>query len=124
MKPEALRAVAERYAKLMGTGDWKAIVALFADDATMEDPVGAEVHRGIEAITVLYQTSSKIGVGFEVTGPIRVAGSEVAFPLIATLPSKDGQKSFIDVIDLMAFNESGKISSLRAFWRPQDIRSA
>jgi len=32
------------------------------------------------------------------------------------------QKLYIDVIDVMTFNEAGKITSMRAFWNPQEMR--
>jgi steroid delta-isomerase len=57
----------------------------------------------------------------EITGPIRVSGLECAVPMLAELTMNDS-KSYIDVIDVMTFDEGGKITSMRAFWSPAEMR--
>ena len=32
------------------------------------------------------------------------------------------QKSYIDVIDEFSFDDAGKITSMRAFWSPAELR--
>jgi hypothetical protein len=60
-------------------------------------------------------------VQLELSGPIRVAGSEAAFPLVGTL-GPPGARSQIDIIDVMRFDLAGRIASLRAFWSADAIR--
>ena len=48
--PERIRAVVDDYVRLVGSGTADEIVALYAEDATVEDPVGTEVRRGHAAI--------------------------------------------------------------------------
>lgn len=43
---EHMTAVVQRYVAALNAGDLDGIVALFADDATVEDPVGSEPRRG------------------------------------------------------------------------------
>jgi ketosteroid isomerase-like protein len=43
-------------------------------------------------------------------------------PMLAELTVND-QKRYIDVIDVIAFDDDGKITSMRAFWNPADIRT-
>jgi steroid delta-isomerase len=57
----------------------------------------------------------------EITGPIRVAGRECAVPLLAELTRNDN-KLYIDVIDAMTFDDDGKITGMRAFWNPAEMR--
>jgi hypothetical protein len=45
----------------------------------------------------------------------------MAFTLGLTL---GGQASEVDVIDVVEFNDAGKIVRLRAFWNPNEIRPA
>jgi steroid delta-isomerase len=120
--PEELRAVMQSYIKLMCDSDIDGILDLYTDDATAEDPVGGQVQQGRETLRAFYAaTAPKLQV--EITGPIRVAGTECAMPMLAEFEMND-QKFHIDVIDVMTFNDDGKITSMRAFWNPAEMRPA
>jgi steroid delta-isomerase len=43
-------------------------------------------------------------------------------PMLAELTMND-QKSYIDVIDVMSFDDDGKITSMKAYWSPMDMRA-
>jgi steroid delta-isomerase len=118
--PEEFRALMERYAKLMCESDAEGIAELYAADATVEDPVGGRVIQGRDVIRDFYAAAVPT-LRVEITGPICVAGKECATPILAELTVGD-RKSYIDVIDVMAFDDDGKITSMRAFWNPADIR--
>jgi steroid delta-isomerase len=120
--PNHIRGVLEGYAKLLTAGDHRALAALYADDATIEDPIGAPLHRGSDAIAKFYEGSAG-KVTMKLTGPVRVAGREAAAPF-RVLVGPEGQRSVIDVIDVMTFDDDGKITSMRAFWSPDAIRPA
>jgi steroid delta-isomerase len=118
--PAEIRATVESYVKLMTAGDADAVTALYADDASIEDPIGAPLQRGREAIRTWYRASAG-KVRLELTGPIRVAGGEAAFPMLGTIGSAD-DPSYLDIIDVMRFDAAGRITSLRAFWSADAIR--
>jgi steroid delta-isomerase len=120
--PNEIRGVLERYAKLLTAGDHRALAALYADDATIEDPIGAPLQLGADAIAKFYEASAG-KVTMKLTGPVRVAGREAAAPF-RVLVGPEGQRSVIDVIDVMTFDDEGKITSMRAFWSPDAIRPA
>ena len=42
-------------------------------------------------------------------------------PMLAEI-TMGATKRFIDVIDVMKFDDAGKITSMRAFWSPADLR--
>ena len=117
---DEIRNVMERYVQLMCDSDADAIMELYADDATVEDPVGGQVLQGREALHGFYAGASP-NLQVELTGPVRVAGKECAAPMLAELTMNE-QKLYIDVIDVMTFNEDGKITGMRAFWNPQEMR--
>ena len=119
--PEEIRSVMERYAKLMCDGDADGIAALYSDDCFVEDPVGGDPIQGIEAVRGFYAATSP-NLLVEVSGPICVAGNHCAMPMLAELTMND-QKSYIDVIDVMTFDDDGKITSMKAYWSPMDMRS-
>jgi steroid delta-isomerase len=119
--PEEIRGAMERYVKLMCESDADGIVELYAAEATVEDPVGGTVIQGHEVIRGFYAATSP-NLQVEITGPICVAGKECAMPMLAELTIND-QKSYIDVIDVMTFDDEGKITSMRAFWNPAEMRT-
>jgi steroid delta-isomerase len=120
LDPSVIRKTVERYVELMTAGDADAIAALYADDATIEDPIGAPLQRGREAIHAWYKASAG-KVRLELTGPIRVAGGEAAFPMQGTIGTP-ADPSYLDIIDVMKFDEQGRVTSLRAFWSVDAIR--
>jgi steroid delta-isomerase len=110
----------KRYVQLMCESNADAILELYADDATAEDPVGGQVIQGREALHGFYAATSP-NLQVELAGPVCVAGKECAAPMLAELTMNDN-KLYIDVIDVMTFNDDGKITSMRAFWSPQEMR--
>ena len=118
--PEEIRSVMSQYVKHLSGGDPDEMMKLFADDATVEDPVGGEVLQGRETLRGFYAATSP-NLRVEITGPIRVAGKECAMPMLAQLTMNE-QKLYIDVIDVMTFDDEGKITGMRAFWNPAEMR--
>jgi steroid delta-isomerase len=122
--PNHIRELYDRYPDLVTKGDVDAIVALYAEDATIEDPIGSPLHRGIAAVRAFYEGSVKMGgVAMKRTGPVRVAGSEAATPLIVKI-GPAGSQQVIDIISVMTFDDDGRITSMRAYWSPDAIRPA
>lgn len=117
-----IRQVYDRYPGLVSKGDVDAIVDLYADDATIEDPIGSELHRGKEAVRAFYAASAG-QVRMKRSGPVRVAGSEAATPLVALI-GPEGQEQVLDIISIMAFDDAGKITSMRAYWSMDAMRPA
>jgi steroid delta-isomerase len=119
--PQQIRETMERYVKLMSAGGADGIAALYRDDATLEDPIGAKLVRGKAGILDGYRKSAG-KVQLEITGPVRACGREAATPLQARAPAGPGKVSLIDIIDVMSFDEEGRITSMRAFWSGDSIR--
>ena len=118
---QQIRKLYDRYPEMVTKGDVDGIVALYADDATIEDPIGSPVHRGIEAIRTFYKAA--VGITMKRVGPVHVAGREAATPL-KVLIGPEGKQQVIDIISVMAFREDGNIASMRAFWSADAIRPA
>ena len=111
---EDITAAVNRYLELVATGTADEIVELYAADATVEDPVGGEVHIGRHAIQAFYKNIE----GAERTTELhelRVAGHEAAFFFAITVDA-GGHKVRIEPIDVMVFNSEGKITSMKAYW--------
>lgn len=120
-----IRAAVEAYCTAFTRGDRDAYVALFTDDAWIEDPVGTPRHVGSAAIGAFFEQSSSLAESIELrqTGPVRAAAGECAFPMQAR-PNIGGDTYCVDIIDVMTFDDGGKITTMRAFWDPAEMRPA
>lgn len=119
---EHIRALYDRYPELVSKGDVEGIVALYADDATIEDPIGSDLHRGSEAIRAFYRAAAG-SVTIKRTGPVRVAGQEAATPMVV-LMGPEGEQRALDVISTMVFDDDGRIRAMRAYWSFDGMRPA
>jgi steroid delta-isomerase len=116
---EQITAVVDRYINLVGNGTADDLVELYADDATVEDPVGGEVHIGRQAIRGFYSAMESVARQCELI-TLRVAGNEAAFHFKLTIAAGDS-KMVIEPIDVMVFDGEGKISSMKAYWSPESV---
>src|ERR1700741_3029567 len=108
-----IRKLYDRYPEMVTKGDVEGIVALYADDATIEDPIGAPLHRGIDAIRKFYQAAAGT-VTMKRVGPVHVAGREAATPLRVLLGAEGAQKQALDIISVMAFRADVTMAAMRA----------
>lgn len=122
-EPERMTAVVNAYVAGFAAGDADAIVALFADDATVEDPVGTPIKRGRAEIRAFYAGSIATGARLELLGEPRCAADYVAFPFAVKL-DWEGRATVIEVIDVFRIDETGKIAEMRAYFGPANIKPA
>ena len=120
---EHMTEVVQRYVAALNASDLDGIVALYADDATVEDPVGTEPKRGIEAIRAFYEESVKLPLTVALTGEVRAAANEAAFAFTVSFEYQ-GRKTTIAPIDHFRFNDAGKVVSMRALFGKQNIHAA
>ena len=120
MKSDEMIERVHQYIKGVSTQDINAIRELYDASGVMEDPVGSEPRRGIDAICAFYEQGFPAKVILELTGPVRCAGMSAAFPFTCTTNMGD-TKMGIEVIDIFEFNENGKIQSMKAYWGPENV---
>ncbi len=116
-EPDALEALVKRYLDTCASGTAEDVAALYAEDATLEDPVGGgEMHIGRHAIAGFY----KILESGEITTELltfRAGGHEAAFVFAVTI----GGSMRIEPIEVMSFNSDGLIMSMKAYWGAENI---
>ncbi|RKT87176.1 steroid delta-isomerase [Saccharopolyspora antimicrobica] len=117
-----IRDAVASYLKAVATGSAADVAALYAEDATLEDPVGSEPVRGRAAITEFYSTLENMRQDVELLA-LRVAGDSAAFHFRVRTELPDGAAE-IEPIDVMTFDEAGRITTMRAFWSPEDVHLA
>lgn len=117
--PEDNAKTVARYLELASQGKPDDIAELYADDATVEDPVGGEVHIGRKAIRGFYDALPTAGGQADVV-TLRALGNEVAFYWALTVDLGEN-KMRIEIISVMTFAEDGKIASMKAYWTPENV---
>ena len=119
--PEQIRATADSYIAALTAGDLEAVMALYAENATGEDPVGGgTVHEGAAAIREFYASV----VALKIDGRVleaRACGNDLLFNFEITTHFGEGSKATINVWDLMTHDEQGKVVSMRAYWTPENM---
>ena len=118
--PEQMLAAVHAYVAAFEAGDPEMAVAIFAEDATVEDPVGTQLKCGHDEIRAFYQASMATGAKLVLDGPVRVADGHAAFAFHVPLHF-DGKDMEIHVIDTFAFNPDGKVKEMRAFFGPGNM---
>jgi steroid delta-isomerase len=117
---EAITKTVNRYLEFLATGTADDVLTLYTADATIEDPVGSDLRRGHDAIREFYAGFQDAKKETELA-ELRVTGTEAAFLWHLTLDAGDS-RTRISPISMMAFDEDAKITSMRAFWSPSDVR--
>jgi steroid delta-isomerase len=118
-KTQAIRETVNRYIELVAKGGADELVELYADDATVEDPVGGEVHIGRQAIHGFYSAVDDVQRECELVS-LRVAGNEAAFQFRLTITAGE-HRMMIEPIDVMVFDDRGKVSAMKAYWSAADV---
>ena len=126
--PESMRETVLRYLRLVGEQDLEAVLALFADSISVEDPVGGPPGThvvGLDTVSIFFKKGfARTRPSPTLTGPVvTTGGNEVAVPFTLRLELM-GQSHELDVIDVFQFDERGRIISLRAFWNYDERREA
>lgn len=123
--PEHMRDAVLTYFASFASADVDAIVALFADDAVVEDPIGGARMEGIEAIRGFFKGGfDYVGGGYQFLpgGSVRVAANHAACAAIATC-DKANPPFRLETLDVMTFGEDGKIIAMKAYWGPFNMTS-
>ena len=114
---EQMEAGVHAYIDSYNRGDLDGIVSVFAEVATVEDPVGTPVKQGHAALRDFFGVGVAAGARLFLDGPIRCADRFAAFPFHVEL-TWDGAVTRIDVIDQFEFDEAGEVVAMKAFFSP------
>ena len=122
---DQIRATIDAYMAAFSDGSKQGYLDCFAPDATVEDPVGSEVHRGQAQIAAFWDSVRALSpsIVLRPVGTARVAAGEGAFAMQA-VADVGGTALVVDIIDVMSFDDDGHITAMRAFWDPSEMRPA
>ena len=123
------RSVAMQSMQAVEAGDRDGWLALFLDDAIVEDPIGpspmnpsGEPRRGAAAITEFYDNVIAMGsVRFAIRESY-ASGNECANVGTITVTFPDGSASHVEGVYTYRTDGHGKIAALRAYWEFDSMR--
>ncbi|MCR8899987.1 nuclear transport factor 2 family protein [Gordonia sp. GONU] len=117
---DQIDAAVDAYIELLNSGTAEQIADLYAPDATVEDPIGADIRNSREQLVEFYSVITGMDERTATLKWKKVAGDTAVFEF--TLVTKTSGLAFeITPVDIMVFNADGKVSSMRAVWRPEDL---
>jgi steroid delta-isomerase len=117
-----IRERVNHYIDMMNKSDLDGIMAMFTEDAVVEDPVGGNRHEGKEAIRQFY-SAVIAALTIELRGPICVASNHCAFLLLVRHDFEEHSK-YLDATDCFTFDEAGKIADMKAYMGIEEVRDA
>jgi len=118
---QQMKDAMQAYIDCFNRTDPEGIAALYADDATVEDPVGTPLKNGKAEVAAFYKMAVTTGAKLKLAAPIRAShGNSAAMAFDVQLNMPTGE-AIIQVIDVMTFNDAGKFTSMRAFWGKSDM---
>jgi len=127
--PHPARDMAVRSVTAVESGDREGWLALFADDAVVEDPIcvssfdpEGKGHRGVDAIAAFYDNViSKAPVRF-VVRESHAAGNECANVYTITTDLGGGTRAVIDGVFTYHLDDAGKLAAMRGYWEADNMR--
>ena len=118
---KVMKAAMQAYVDRTNAGDAAGLLALFAPGATIEDPVGSPL-KCFEEIGAWFCDAVAFQTRLYPLAPIRGShGDEAALVFDVEFTPPTGARQTIRSLDVCRFDAEGRITSLRAFWGPDDI---
>lgn len=119
-----MKRTLQAYVDLINAGDAAGVTGLFAANAVIEDPIGSEPRTG-EAIAAWFADTVAFGTRITPVAPHRGShGNEALLVFDVEFTPPGGERLRIRSADACRFDAEGRITSLRAFWGPEDIGPA
>lgn len=122
------RAASLRSRAAVAAKDKAAWLALFTDDAVVQDPVGpsafdetGEGHRGKDAISAFWDNviaPNSVAMRIEASYS---GADEVANVVTITTSFDDGSKAIVPGVVIYRVDDNGLVVSLRAFWEMEQM---
>jgi len=113
--------IMQAYVEAVSGDDAEAVVALFSEDAVVEDPVGSGPHVGRDALRVFYQVAVDTIEKMVLEGNVRIRDQWGACAMLA-YPKGMEMKFVVETLDVMEFNDAGEITRMTAYWGDSNMR--
>lgn len=123
--PQAvMKAALQAYVDRTNAGDVAGLVALFAPDAVIEDPVGSPIKQAAD-FPAWFGDAVAFGARITPVAPIRGShGNAAALVFDVEFTPPGSERLRIRSLDVCTFHTNGQIASLHAYWGPDDVEPA
>ena len=118
---EKIDAAVDSYIELLNSGTAEQIADLYAADATVEDPIGADIRDTREQLVEFYSVITGMDERTATLKWKKIAGDTAVFEF-TLVTGTSGMRFEITPVDIMVFDADGKVSSMRAVWQPEDLK--
>jgi steroid Delta-isomerase len=118
--PEETRQLVENYVRQFNARDFDAMMTIYAESATLEDPVGSGIHVGKAAVRAFYDRYLSQASFLQLTGDFRYAVDAVAFSFFCYL-GDSAEPTVVQITDTFRFDENGLVEEMRAFWGEANV---
>ncbi|MGB3303588.1 nuclear transport factor 2 family protein [Gordonia sp. (in: high G+C Gram-positive bacteria)] len=118
---DKIAATVQAYIDGLNGGTAEDMANLFAEGATVEDPIGAPIRGTREELIEFYGIITNLDSRDADLKWTKIAGDTAVFEF-SLVTGTGGMKFEITPVDIMVFNEEGKIKSMRAVWAPTDLK--
>ena len=121
LSDEKIAAIMQAYVDAISGDDVEAVIALYTEDAVVEDPIGTDPHRGHTALREFYQMAVDSVEKMVLEGNPRIRDNYGACAMRA-YPKGMNMSFCMETLDVMEFNDEGKITSMTAYWGDSNAR--
>lgn len=118
---DKIAATVQAYIDGLNSGTAEDIADLYADGATVEDPIGAPVRSTRAELVEFYGIITGLDTREATLAWTKIAGDTAVFQF-TLVTGVAGSKFEITPVDIMVFDEAGKIVSMRAVWSQEDLK--
>ena len=119
----AAHPTAARFKAAVEAADHEAITALFADDIVFHSPVKFRPFEGIEVVGALFRVLLRTFEDFRYVGELSGEVEGDAESRVLVFRARVGDKQ-IHGIDMLQFDDEGRIATFTVMVRPQSAASA
>jgi steroid delta-isomerase len=112
----AMKKNLQSYIDAINGGNADAAIALYAADATLEDPLGSQVQQGRAAVEAFVHGVVARGTKYELAAPIRGTNTNAA---AMAFKAHVGNVT-VHIIEVFTFNPVGQITSMKAYYGSED----
>lgn len=116
------KALLQAYVDGFNNADAEALIALFADDAVIEDPVGTAPKRGAE-IAAWFRQGVAMEARLQLDTPIRGSHGNAAAMAFTLHMVQDGQPVSVRSLDVIEVDAAGLIARLEGYWGEGDVQA-
>ncbi|CAD7340666.1 steroid delta-isomerase [Sphingomonadales bacterium 56] len=118
---DLMRQALQAYVDRINAGDKDGVLALFAPGAVIEDPLGSPPKTGAD-IDSWFADTIAFDTHIRPVAPIRGSHANAAALVFdVTFQPPEGPRLLIRSLDVCTFDAEGRITSLKAYWGPDDM---